>query len=219
MRHCYNPQKILRAMAEFSVAYGWAPFSQTLRYSLILLIHGCIDGYSRRDIFLECSNNNLSQTMLNLFIDAIQNDGVRWPSRIRVDYGVENELVCDPMVEKRGKGCCNFIARPSTRNQRIARLCKDVFRCVIHVFYYTFRAFEDEQLNDIENPADMLVLRFVLLQRINQAINKFKGLHNNHPLPKRTSSLILLITQNFMELILRDLRHSKTVTIMLLSLS
>ena len=161
----------------------------------------------------------MSQTVLNLFIDAIQNDGARWPSRIRVDYGVENGLVCDAMVEKRGKGRSNFIGRPSTRNQQIARLWKDVFRCVIHVFYYTFHALEDEQLNDIESPVHMLALRFVFLRRINQAINEFKELHNNHPLPKRTSSIILLITQNFMELILRDLRHSKTVAIMLLSLS
>ena len=55
--------------------------------------------------------------MLNLFIDAIQNDGGQWPSRIRVDYGVENVLVCNVMVEKRGEGRSSLIAGPSTRNQ------------------------------------------------------------------------------------------------------
>ena len=118
--------------------------------------------------------------MLNLFIDAIQNDGGRWPSGIRVDYGVENVLVCDAMVEKRGEGPSSFIAVPSTRNQQIERLWRDVFRCVIHMFYYIFYALKDEQLIDIENPVDMLALRLVFLRRINQALNEFKELHNNH---------------------------------------
>ena len=44
------------------------------RRSLILwqfVIHGCIDGYSRRIIFLHCSTNNLSPTVLCLFDSAI----------------------------------------------------------------------------------------------------------------------------------------------------
>ena len=81
--------------------------------------------------------------MLNLFIDAIQNDGGRWPSRIRVDYGVENVLVYDAMIQKRGEGRSSFIAGPSTRNQRIKKLWRDVFRCVIRMFYYIFYALED----------------------------------------------------------------------------
>ena len=35
------------------------------------VIHGCIDGYSRRIIFLHCSTNNLSPTVLGLFDSAI----------------------------------------------------------------------------------------------------------------------------------------------------
>ena len=45
-----------------------------VRRSLILwqfVIHGCIDGYSRRIIFLHCSTNNLSPTVLGLFDSAI----------------------------------------------------------------------------------------------------------------------------------------------------
>ena len=57
--------------------------------------------------------------MLELFLDAIMKDGERWPSRIRVDRGVENVLVCDAMVQTRGEGRGSFIAGPSTHNQRI----------------------------------------------------------------------------------------------------
>lgn len=71
-----------------------------IRWSFV--VHGCIDGFSRRIIFLQCSPNNLSETVLSLFLNAIEKDGGLWPSRIRVDKGVENVLVCDAMVEARG---------------------------------------------------------------------------------------------------------------------
>ena len=48
------------------------------------------------------------------------------------------------------------------------------------MFYYIFYALKDEQLPDIENTVDMLALRLVFLRRINQALNEFKELHNNH---------------------------------------
>ena len=99
-----------------------------------LVVHGCIDGFSRRIIFLQCSSNNLSNTVLSFFLDAIETDGGLWPSRIRVDKGVENVLVCDAMVEARGEGRGSFIAGPSTHNQRIERLWREVFRCVLHFF-------------------------------------------------------------------------------------
>jgi hypothetical protein len=44
----------------------------------------------------------LATTVLNLFHSAVERDGGIWPSCIRVDYGVENVLVCEAMVENRG---------------------------------------------------------------------------------------------------------------------
>ena len=63
-----------------------------------LVIHGCVDGFSRRIIYLRCSSNNLAETVMNLFFNAVSRDGDRWPSRIRVDWGVENVLVCDKWI-------------------------------------------------------------------------------------------------------------------------
>ena len=75
-----------------------------------LVIHGCIDGYSRRIIYLVCSSNNLAEIVLHLFETAIERDDGLWPSRIRVDYGVEKTAVCDAMVAVRGEGRGSFIA-------------------------------------------------------------------------------------------------------------
>ena len=146
------------------------------------VIHGCVDGYSRRINFLHCSTNNLATTVLSLFEDAIQRDGGLWPSRIRVDHGVENVAVCDAMVAMRGEGRGSFIAGSSCRNQRIERLWRDVFRCVSHIFYYTFYAMEQTGLLDLENPIHMFVLHWVFLGRINYALHEWMDSFNNHPL-------------------------------------
>ena len=61
-------------------------------------------------MFLRCNSNNRAETVLNLFLDAINRDGNLWPSRIRVDKSVENVLVCDAMVQARGEGRGSFIA-------------------------------------------------------------------------------------------------------------
>ena len=66
-----------------------------------IVIHGCIDGFSRRIIFRRSNSNNLAETVLDLFLAAVQRDGNLWLSRIRVDKGVENVLVCDAMLQAR----------------------------------------------------------------------------------------------------------------------
>ena len=146
------------------------------------VIHGCIDGKSRKIMFLKANTNNLAETVLCLFLNAIAFEGGLWPSRIRVDYGVENVMVCDAMIEKRGPGRGSYIAGSSTRNQRIERLWRDVFRCVAVIFYYSFYGMEQSGMLDIEDPVCMFALHLALLPRINFALNEFKESYNNHRL-------------------------------------
>ena len=145
-----------------------------------LVIHGCIDGFSRRIMFLRCSSNNKAETVLELFLNAVKSDGDLWPSRIRVDYGVENVLVCDAMVKTRGEGRGSFIAGPSTHNQRIERLWRDVFRCVSHLYYYTFYGMELSGILNADDPVHLFTLHLVFLPRINQALSQFTEAFNHH---------------------------------------
>lgn len=55
------------------------------------IIHGCIDGYSRKIVYLQRNTNNNTQTVLEAFIEAVNNHGL--PSRVRGDQGVENVSV------------------------------------------------------------------------------------------------------------------------------
>ena len=133
-----------------------------------IVVHGCIDGFSRRIMFLRCNSNNRAETVLNLFLDAINRDGNLWPSRIRVDKDVENVLVCDAMVQAWGEGRGRFTAGPSTHNQRIERLWRDVFRCVCQLYYYLFYAMESTGILNTDNQIHLFALHLVFIPRINK---------------------------------------------------
>ena len=64
------------------------------------MIHGFINGYSQLITGLCASDNNLGDTVLNLFLTAARTYGV--PSRIRGDHGVENILLAAWMELYRG---------------------------------------------------------------------------------------------------------------------
>jgi hypothetical protein len=50
---------------------------------------GCIDGYSRRLIYLVCTTNKRAKTVAGLFEAAVAK--YQWPSRVRGDFGKEND--------------------------------------------------------------------------------------------------------------------------------
>ena len=81
------------------------------------LFHGAIDGYSRLIMFLKVSPNNRAETVLDAFVQGVEEFGL--PSRVTTDRGGENVLVSRYMIEhpERGPGRGSAITGRSTQSE------------------------------------------------------------------------------------------------------
>lgn len=149
-----------------------------IRYKLV--IHAAIDGFSRLVTFINCADNNRSDTVLDQFVSATREYGV--PSRIRTDFGGENVGIWRYMTHVRGEGRNSYITGSSVHNSRIERLWRDVRQCVVVTFVEIFASLEDIGVLDIENDADMFGLHYIYIPRINSTLKNFQAAWNNHAL-------------------------------------
>lgn len=161
--------------------------------------HCGIDGYSRLIVFMKCSTNNKSSTVLSCFTEAVRRYGI--PSRIRTDQGRENTLVALFQLQHRGHGRGSIITGSSVHNQRIERIRRDMHRCVTQLYYRLFYFLEEKGVLNPVNELHLFALHHVFLERINKSLLAFKDGWNMHGLrTERNHTPLQLFNAGFLRL-------------------
>ncbi|CAG2202812.1 unnamed protein product [Mytilus edulis] len=154
------------------------------------VIVGGIDGFSRLIMFLKCTDNNISETLLQCFLSGVDKFGI--PNRVRSDKGMENVSVADFMLSK--KGLDSMITGKSTHNQRIERLWRDVYDGVLSFFYNIFYHMEDQGILDPLNQIHLATLHYIFISEINKKLEFWRDAWAGHRLRTARSSPLNLWT-------------------------
>ena len=151
-----------------------------------IVIHGAIDGFSRSITYLHASTNNRAETVLQLFLSAVENYNL--PSRVRCDLGLENLEVGRYMLQHRGINRGSFITGTSVHNQRIERLWRDVNRVIVSRFLNIFLYLESNNVFVPSNETHLYALQMVYVDLINSALREFSDQWNSHPISLQSNS-------------------------------
>lgn len=145
-----------------------------------LVIHCAIDGHSRTCLYLKCSENNRSDTVLTLFENAIINYGVI-PKHVRSDYGTENVKVWEAMNNLVEDDSYHpMLLGSSVHNQRVERFNRDINRNIRNKFAPILYSLENLGILDLSCELDVFALHYVFIPRVNAALTCLANTHNSH---------------------------------------
>lgn len=107
----------------------------------------------------------------------------RWMDgfRARCDYGMENVLVAQFMLERRGLDRGSIITGSSVRNCRVERAHRDVYAGVLCFYAKLFDKMDKTDILDPFNELHLCCLHYIYFPRINKSLEEFVNQMNHRP--------------------------------------
>ena len=151
-----------------------------------IAIHGGIDGYSRKILWLKAANtNNNPKVVARYYMDYIRGMQ-RLPRVVRADAGTENVIIRELQIFLRRyhtdemHGEKSFQTGTSTSNQRIEMLWSFLMKTFTHFWRSLFKDLRDSGFINDSNAFTIYCLRFCFLPLIQQRLDLFMGMWNSH---------------------------------------
>ena len=149
-------------------------------------IHGCIDGFSRRLIWLEVGPTNQNPEVIGkYYLGAIlQIGGV--PQKMRSDDGTENSIVEALQIFLRSQhndehsGLASFSIGTSTSNQRIEAYWSHLIRDGPGWWVNFFKDLRDFDLYNDSDPVQVDLIRFCFMDILRDELHKIAEMWNQH---------------------------------------
>ncbi|XP_044003479.1 uncharacterized protein LOC122849012 isoform X2 [Aphidius gifuensis] len=154
-------------------------------------IHGCIDGWSRKLLWLQVSStNNHPDVVAHFYLDTVRKLGFV-PRVIRSDRGTENGTIQSLQQclrfyhDDQLAGLNSFIQGKSTANQRIESFWSQLRRAGIDHYISLFKDMRDSFVFDNSNPIHIECIRYcfgpLILYELQQILEEW----NKHSIRKQ----------------------------------
>ena len=151
-----------------------------------IAIHGAIDGYSRKILWLKADrSNNNPRVVASYFLEHVRRFR-RVPRVVRSDKGTENVIVRDLQIALRYHhndgmaGLNSYQVGRSTSNQRIERFWRTLTQNFGQFWRNLFKDMRDAGFLNDGDRMQVECLRFCFTPIIQEQLNAFKDVWNRH---------------------------------------
>ncbi len=157
-------------------------------------IHGAIDGYSRRILWLNVGASNNDPAVVASYYLQYVKEMQRLPRCIRSDHGTENVNICGiQRYLRRGfnddmSGENSFLFGPSTSNQRIEAWWSFLKKSRVIWWINLFKDLIDGGDLDVTIPAHLDCVKWCFTGVLQTELDKVKERWNNHVIRKCSST-------------------------------
>lgn len=166
-------------------------------------IHGCIDGFSRKIIWLTVGTTNKDpRIVLKLYLNSVEKSSLV-PSILRMDKGTENFMTGDVQrlfrsVHTDDLTAASTMYGSSTHNQRIEQFWGSLRKAVLDVYIDLFKDLEMSGILDKSDSYEMNSLVFCFMDILKADLQRYMISWNAHRVRKNKQSNMPAGVPNFL---------------------